>query len=67
MIITDDELSYIKLIDFGLARSINGTSGKIDPKGSVFWMSPEIFDDKQKEQQSDIWSLGATMIEMVLI
>ena len=64
MIITDDELSYLKLIDFGLARSMN-TSGSIETKGSVFWMSPELFDDIHKEPQSDIWSLGATMIEMV--
>ena len=66
MTLSRDELSYIKIIDFGLAKSIVDKSGSTKGfKGSIFWMSPEAFEGKTKEPKSDIWSLGATIIEMV--
>ena len=66
MILSMDDLSYIKLIDFGLSKSIAETSGStIGVQGSTYWMSPESFKGVKKEPRSDIWSLGATMIEMV--
>ena len=67
MIITNDELSIIKLIDFSIINPDNSDEARIDRKGSVYWMSPEMFDDISEDPRSDIWALGCTMIEMVLI
>ena len=61
-----DDLSNIKLIDFGLSKSIAEKTGSTkDILGSLNWMSPEAFKNIKKEPRSDIWSLGATIIEMV--
>ena len=65
---TDEDLSDIKLIDFGLSKSISETTGTSNNiVGSLNWMSPETFMKVRNEPRSDIWSLGATIIEMVLI
>ena len=68
MIMSLDDLSNIKLIGFLLSKSIAEKTGSTkDILGSLNWMSPEAYKNERKEPKSDIWSLGATMIEMVTI
>src|SRR6185436_4475140 len=61
---------YVKLLDFGLARTnINDTPrGKSDPRvvrGTVFYMSPEQLRGKNVDSRSDIWSMGVVLYEFV--
>ena len=66
MVATEDEFSNIKLINFGLSKSITDETTKSKAlKFSLPWVSPEIINNYKKEPRSDIWSLGGTIIEMV--
>ena len=61
---------YVKLLDFGLARTnINDAPrGKSDPRvvrGTVFYMSPEQLRGKHVDSRSDIWSMGVVLYEFV--
>lgn len=60
--------SFVKLADFGSAReaTISDTRGvKILPRGSPLWMAPEVVRGEWQGPESDVWSLGCTIIEMV--
>ncbi|WJZ89101.1 hypothetical protein VitviT2T_008347 [Vitis vinifera] len=58
-----------KLADFGAARRITGEVGRqssaILPRGSPLWMAPEVIRREYQGPESDVWSLGCTVIEMV--
>src|SRR5687768_7679046 len=69
---------YVKILDFGLAKTIlQPTVGAEDKTlqlvqtqagmvmGSVRYMSPEQARGKEIDQRSDIWSLGVVLYEMV--
>ncbi|XP_024973878.1 mitogen-activated protein kinase kinase kinase 18 [Cynara cardunculus var. scolymus] len=52
-----------KLADFGSAVEMSGPiSGT---RGSPLWMAPEVVRGEYQGPESDIWSLGCTVIEMV--
>ncbi|OWM66684.1 hypothetical protein CDL15_Pgr010335 [Punica granatum] len=51
-----------KLADFGSA--IRAGSRK-EPRGSPLWMAPEVVRGEYQGPESDVWSLGCTVIEMV--
>jgi serine/threonine protein kinase len=59
-----------KLSDFGCSKKVLGictTSMEESMKvmqGSVPWMAPEIVKQTGAEYSADIWSIGATIIEM---
>lgn len=71
----------IKICDFGLSfqwddqnnddynddhnRNNNKRLQKIVMNGSAYWLAPEIILHKMASPKSDIWSLGATIIEML--
>ncbi len=63
---------YVKLLDFGLART-NKTQPPPDHKrtdpytvrGTVFYMSPEQLRGMVLDTRSDIWSTGVVMYELV--
>lgn len=67
--------SAAKLIDFGLAMAprrrggedeiVKSDNGKIVPRGSPLWMAPEVIRAEYQGPESDVWSLGCTIIEMV--
>jgi len=67
----DDEHIQVKVIDFGLAKSIVGTadlSGAITVGGFVgtpHFASPEQLKEQSVDLRSDIYSLGATLWFMV--
>jgi len=59
-----------KLADFGCSKKLSGmfTASLEDSmraiRGSVQWMAPEVIKQTGSGRLSDIWSLGATVIEM---
>lgn len=56
-----------KLADFGSAMELGATSGgkSVLPRGSPLWMAPEVIRGEYQGPESDVWSLGCTVIEMV--
>lgn len=65
----DDNADHIKLIDFGLARDINGEPGVTQEGvllGSPETMAPELISAKSTpDARSDIYSLGATLYKLL--
>ncbi|KAJ8446185.1 hypothetical protein Cgig2_015956 [Carnegiea gigantea] len=59
-----------KLADFGSAKRIDQEDderdgrAKIVPRGSPLWMAPEVVRGESQGLESDVWSLGCTVIEM---
>ncbi|GAA5962208.1 hypothetical protein JCM3765_003898 [Sporobolomyces pararoseus] len=54
----------IKLADFGVATRVGGPSDSA-VVGSPYWMAPEVVDQSGATTASDIWSLGALVIELL--
>ncbi|XP_042514074.1 mitogen-activated protein kinase kinase kinase 18-like [Macadamia integrifolia] len=54
-----------KLADFGSAKRFSGEGKTVFPRGSPLWMAPEVVRGESQGPESDIWSLGCTVIEMV--
>ena len=61
-----DHNGVCKLGDFGGAREVfNDASGDVKSiHGTVNWMAPEMITQVGHNSSADMWSLGATMIEM---
>ncbi|KAK7300919.1 hypothetical protein RJT34_11771 [Clitoria ternatea] len=61
--------SVSKLADFGSALQFTGegeaSPEKMVPRGSPMWMAPEVIRREYQGPESDVWSLGCTVIEMV--
>ncbi|XP_057507411.1 mitogen-activated protein kinase kinase kinase 18-like [Actinidia eriantha] len=53
-----------KLADFGSAME-NSDARPPEPRGSPLWMAPEVVRGEYQGPESDVWSLGCTVIEMV--
>jgi serine/threonine protein kinase/lipopolysaccharide biosynthesis regulator YciM len=62
-----DERGDARIMDFGVARSIEGKSitGAGVMIGTPDYMSPEQVDGKDIDQRSDLYSLGVILYEMV--
>ncbi|OUM59614.1 hypothetical protein PIROE2DRAFT_35419, partial [Piromyces sp. E2] len=58
-------LPYLKLADFGFARSLNSTNLASTLCGSPLYMAPEILDCKTYSANVDLWSLGTILYELV--
>jgi non-specific serine/threonine protein kinase len=62
---------YVKLLDFGLARTAAEPKPdvkKTDPfvvRGTVFYMSPEQLRGRPLDTRSDIWSTGVLLYELI--
>ena len=59
---------YIKVLDFGLARSFSGSAGTVTstlglPVGTIRYMSPEQCRGEKATPSSDVFSLGITLYE----
>ncbi|HYO78289.1 MAG TPA: protein kinase, partial [Thermoanaerobaculia bacterium] len=61
---------YLKLLDFGLARtsSIDPELDNTNPhmvRGTVFYMSPEQLRGRPLDSRTDIWSTGVLLYELI--
>lgn len=54
----------IKLADFGVATRV-GPLKDSSVVGSPYWMAPEVIDQSGATTASDIWSVGAVVIELL--
>lgn len=58
--------AYVKLADFGSAAMIEGAStSSVTMQGTLLYMAPEILREEVPTTAADIWSLGATVMELV--
>jgi serine/threonine protein kinase len=56
----------IKVADFGVAEQINkDASARYSVVGTPYWMAPEVIEMQVPCAASDIWAVGATIIEML--
>ena len=64
---------YVKVLDFGLVKLMEITSGRIDAAntelgvamGTLSYMSPEQAAGEPVDHRTDIWSLGVVLYELV--
>ncbi|WVZ73474.1 hypothetical protein U9M48_021775 [Paspalum notatum var. saurae] len=56
----------VKVGDFGLAKQIKVWKQKRSCAGSVYWMAPEVIRGAPYGRSADIWSLGCTVLEMLI-
>lgn len=64
-----DESDFVKVLDFGLVKSVDGTSEELTQAGlfmgSPKYMSPEQIRGDRVDARTDIYSLGIVLYEMV--
>ena len=63
-ILIDDQSGLARLVDFGIARIVDRTRGLMTCAGTPLYMCPKCADG-QASEQSDLYSLGVTIYEMV--
>ncbi|KAH3683227.1 hypothetical protein WICPIJ_005803 [Wickerhamomyces pijperi] len=61
LLLTND--GTVKITDFGVSH--HHSLKKISTHGSVNWMAPESILGTSVSTKSDIWSLGATIVELI--
>jgi formylglycine-generating enzyme required for sulfatase activity len=62
------ESGQVKLMDFGIAESVHSSMSRLKNTGSsgtLVYMSPEQLRGKDVGKEADIYSLGATMYELL--
>eukprot|EP00051_Salpingoeca_urceolata_P011000 m.135273 g.135273 ORF g.135273 m.135273 type:complete len:594 (+) comp16940_c0_seq7:635-2416(+) len=63
-----DVTGNVKLADFGASKRlqhIKTLTGFKSIHGTPYWMAPEVVTGNSYGRKSDIWSLGATVVEML--
>ncbi|QLQ80336.1 hypothetical protein HG537_0D03370 [Torulaspora globosa] len=60
-----DANNVVKLADFGVSTKVSTMSMAMTLAGSLNWMAPEIIGNRGASTLSDIWSLGATVLELL--
>jgi serine/threonine-protein kinase len=64
-----DGREIVKLLDFGLAKSVTSDDGRITATGAILgspsYMSPEQLAGQALDARSDVWSLGVTLYELL--
>lgn len=58
-----DDRDRVKIVDFGLARSV-GTGDGLEVVGTPYYMAPEQIDGDPIDERTDIYSLGITAFEV---
>ncbi len=64
-ILLTDNNTTVKITDFGLSRVVNNSHMMNTIVGTPFYMSPEILNEKEYNKNTDIWSLGIILYELV--
>lgn len=59
-----DKNNTIKILDFGISRSVNHQQTNV-VQGTPFYMSPEQVMNKKVDQRTDIYGAGITMYKML--
>lgn len=59
------ELGAYKLGDFGIARTIEKTSGGLSKKGTYTYMAPEVYREAPYNATVDIYSLGIVLYRLL--
>ena len=60
-----DHTGHFKLGDFGIARTIEKTTGGLSKKGTESYMAPEVYLGKPYNEQIDIYSLGIVLYRLM--
>ncbi|MGF1669934.1 MAG: serine/threonine-protein kinase, partial [Balneolaceae bacterium] len=63
IMITDEGL--VKILDFGIAKTLQGSAAESTIMGSPAYMSPEQALGEEVDHRTDIWSLGVIIYEMI--
>ncbi len=59
------DIGTYKLGDFGIARTIEKTTGSMSKKGTYTYMAPEVYKGEPYGATADIYSLGLVMYRML--
>lgn len=59
-----DSLPFLKIADFGFARSLPSTGLAETLCGSPLYMAPEILRYEKYDVKADLWSVGAVLYEL---
>lgn len=68
MVADPEDLSTIKLIDFGLSAKYDDTDffGQLNARcGTVIFMAPEVLLSKEYTKSVDMWSIGILMYMLI--
>lgn len=61
-----DERMFAKVSDFGSSATGGGHDvQQADKLGPFKWQAPEVLRSREYSQQSDVWSFGCTLLELV--
>ena len=62
------ESHQIKIGDFGLSKQLDqNDDGTLTNVGTPYYMSPELVDQIEYNDKSDVWSLGAIVYELCML
>lgn len=66
--ILKDPSGNVKIADFGASKHVQAvckSMGLRTATGTPYWMAPEVINGRPYGRKADIWSLGATIVEML--
>jgi len=61
LMVSDDNESDLKIVDFGLSKIIGPNEHSLDPFGTLSYVAPEVLLQKPYGKEVDLWSLGVIM------
>jgi calcium-dependent protein kinase len=66
IMLVDKESEEIKIIDFGLSKSVNNTPFQVlhSAVGTPYYVAPEVLDHEY-DKRCDVWSIGVTLYVML--
>ena len=65
MMTSKENMSQIKIMDFGLSKIMSPTEAAADGFGTLIFVAPEVLIRKPYNKQIDIWSMGVILYYML--